>query len=208
MTDDNADIYEINFKFPLRISLLVFLVAVVLDVLYYIVTGSIDKTLIFIGATAAGSGTILTAFYSAKVLSLQLSQNTRSRSDFLNSLEIRKKENAIQYGARWTDPNMQKSRHICREIANLKGNSLDEIKIALDSEAKRSDVFHLLNFFEEMAIGIKYGTINEEMIKEQFEESLLTVWKSLHLWVDDYKKDKGLNEAWILTESLCKAWDQ
>ena len=172
------------------------------------ITGSIEKTLIFVGATSVAAGTILAVFYSAKVLSLQLSQNSRLRTEYLNSIELQKKENSIRYGARWTDPNMQKPRQTCREIANLKGHSLDQEKSALDSDDKRSDVFHLLNFFEEMAAGIKHGTSDEETLKDLFKKSLTTVWKSLHLWIENWKKLHDLEVAWILTEQLHKSWDQ
>jgi len=207
MAHNDVDTLEISFRFPFRISIAVLLVALALDVVFYLVTGSIEKALIFIGATTAAAGTVLAAFYSAKVLSLQLRQNFRSRTEYLSSLELQRKENAIRYGARWTDPNMQKPRKTCREVANLKGHSLEQVRASLDTDEKMQDVFHLLNFFEEMAASIKHSTSDESILKSLFKESLTAVWKSLSLWIEDYKATNDLKEAWLLTEQLYKSWD-
>ena len=204
----STDTFEVNFRFPLRISLAVFVIALGLNVSYFIVTGSIKETLIFVGATTAASGTILAAFYSAKVLSLQLGQNARSQDEYHASISLEKKENSIRYGVRWTDPNMQKPRETCRAIANLKGHSLEETKAALDTEDKKSDVFHLLNYFEEMAMTIKHEMSDEDILRELFSESLIAVGSSLQLWVEDYRKCNELKEAWIEVEALYKSWNR
>jgi hypothetical protein len=49
---------------------------------------------------------------------------------------------------------------------------------------------------------------NEDILRELFKESLVAVWSSLQLWIEDYRKSNELTEAWIEVEALYKSWNQ
>jgi len=207
MSSLNPDSFNLRVNFPVKLlGILVLFIVIVLAALYFYITRSLENTFIFASASAAAAGTILAAFYSARILSLNLEQNTRSRIEYLSNIDLKKKEIAIGYAARWTDPHMQKSRKTCREIANLRGHSLEQIKVFLDSEEKQSDVFHLLNFFEEMGTAIDHEMVDSSILKDLYREPLAFVWESLQLWVEDYKKEHLLSYAWNATEKLYQTW--
>jgi len=208
MSNSDMDIVQLEIAFPVKISVAVFSIAAILDVLFYMTTGSLENTLIFSSATIAAAGTVLAAFYSARILSLQLEQDVRGRAEYLKSLNLKKKENAMQFGARWTDPHMQQSRKICRKITNMKGHSLEQVRSVLNDESKELDVFHLLNFFEEMATAIEHDIADSATLKELYSEAVHSVWQSLHLWIEDYKKTHQLNDAWLLFEKLQGSWSR
>jgi len=208
INSENVDIIRIKVAFPIKISLAVFLIALGLDVFYYWITGSLENTLIFAGATTAASGTVLAAFYSARILSLQLLQEINLKNELAKANSLKKKQNAMLLVSRWTDPHMQNSRKTCRDVANLKGHSLDKIKELIHSEEKKTHIFHLLNFLEEIAASVEHQIVDPEVIYEFYGEIVSTVWKSLDLWIGYYREEHSLENAWTMFEKLHKSWDK
>ena len=88
----------------------------------------------------AAAGTVLAAFYSARILSLQLCQEVRLTDERMESLHLKRLANAMVFGSRWTDSQMKISRKTCRDISNMKGHSLERIVNVLDTEEKKETV--------------------------------------------------------------------
>lgn len=208
MKERSVDRVDVKINFPISITISVVAIAAFLVFFYFTSTGSVEKTLLFSTAAFAAVGTILAAFYTARVLALNLEQDRNSRAEHMLLIELEKKKNAMGYGARWTNPQMQSSRKTCREIANMKGKSLKQISEFLSDEEKKSDVFHLLNFFEEIATAVGCGVADEQTLKELYEEPYSAVWNSLHLWLEQHKKKNGLVSAWDNLEILHKEWSR
>lgn len=203
---DTEVVDSIRVSFPVRISVLVVIVTVAFDVLFFAFSGELKETLLFASASAAAAGTILAAFYAARVLAHQVIQNEAATIQCRDGLSHDRKRIAFEFTARWTAPHMQEARQTCRQIADLKGQSVSEVKKIIDTAEETSDVFHLLNFFEEMAMLIKYDVADGEVLRDNFSEPLRAIWLSLHLWMDDYKKTHGLVDAWNEMECLNSEW--
>lgn len=204
LNDNRVDAVRVSF--PLRISFLVVAIAVVFDVLFYIVTQDLKDTLLFTSASAAAAGTVLASFYSARVLSHQVKQHDQAKLLAEAAKERDKCKCAFDFVAKWTAPHMQEARKTCRQVANLKGQSLEEVKKIIDTEDETSDVFHLLNFFEEMSLLIKYDVADGDVLKEAFQEPLAAIYVPLQLWMDDHKKQNDLTEAWTGLAELQMEW--
>lgn len=204
MATKNVD--SIRVSFPIRISALAVVLTIILDVLFFTFSGELDETLLFVSASAAAAGTILAAFYSARVLAHQVVQNEAATIQCQSELSYNKKKAAFEFTARWTSPHMQEARQTCRQIADMKGQSVSTVKEIIDTAEETSDVFHLLNFFEEMAMLIKYDVADAEILKDNFSEPLKAIWLSLHLWMVDYKNANGLTMAWSEMECLHNEW--
>ena len=140
MHNDFSKIVDIEIRFPIKMSIAVFILAVLFDLSFYLVTTSWKETLIFSAATMAAAGTVLAAFYSARILSLQLCQEVRLTDERMESLHLKRLANAMVFGSRWTDSQMKISRKTCRDISNMKGHSLERIVNVLDTEEKKETV--------------------------------------------------------------------
>mgnify|MGYP003657201329 CR=1 FL=1 len=58
-----------------------------------------------------------------------------------------------------------------------------------------------------MAVAIRYGVADSDALRELHAEPLNAVWTHLHMWVEDYKKEKGLPEAWVELEAVHQKWN-
>ena len=122
-------------------------IAILFVAIYYLLTSSPKDAAIFASASGAAAGTILAAFDLARVLSHQMLIDKKATNARSEALAQQRREFSLSLGSRWTDPHMQHSRATCRKVADLKVHSLQELKLALNTYKKQSNVLHLPNFF-------------------------------------------------------------
>lgn len=202
-----ADEVRFRVDFPFRMSLFILIVTIALDACYFFYTESVPETLIFVAATGAAAAGILAAFYVGRTLSLQLEQHAYNEIRRNDAAEFQKKVAAFQLAWRWTDPSMNSARRTCREIANMRRKSGDEIRSSISDPNQIDDVIHMLNYLEEVSLGVRKKIVDEEMVKEFFQEIFEQIWKTLELWILDYRKERIAPRMWVDFEGLNKKWN-
>lgn len=83
--------------------------------------------------------------------------------------------------------------------------SLDEIKCILDNISSRKQLFMLCDFFEEMAIGIKYHYLNEQVLFEQLYSSTIKNFDNLYGYIQLRRLETKMNVCGHF-EWLVKRW--
>jgi hypothetical protein len=76
-TATTADRIDVQVRFPLSVALISAAVLIALTVAYWWFGGTAKETILFFAAGAAGAGTVVTAFYTARTLNLSLRQEAR-----------------------------------------------------------------------------------------------------------------------------------
>jgi hypothetical protein len=206
MVNEGKDTIWINIKFPIRYTLLIAFVNIVLDVCYFFITKTWDDTLIFTAATGAATGGILAAFYTGRILSYYLRLEKFYKDQQNLAIDFQKKAITMDFAKRWNEPTMKRTRKICREVIDLRSRSAEEAKSIINQENKIDIVIHLLNFFEEIAVAVEYETGNEKMLKEMFKEVVIRTWAGLFLWLTEYRQERNAPMAWEKVETLNGRW--
>jgi len=202
MTSPNDQIGEINF--PLRFTALL-VIAVICVTIWYgvVVSWDLEKVLIFGGAGTATSGTILAAFYMGRALNLAISQASGEIEAERRLIDMHRRERSAKFGERWNDPNMYHAREVCRSILDHDqlGNDLIEFV-----EDKKTNVIHILNFLEEVAISIEHGLVDATLARNQFEGIVIGLWQTLDPWIAQHRITRNRPQIFSKLEGLYNTW--
>lgn len=214
----NADgIVIIQFRFPIAFSAICAISVIVLSAAYYYISQNIKESLIFFAACTAAAGQITASFYTARMLSTSIAQNTlafeqaqtadKNRKQELEAAAITNRHDVLKYtirfGERWNDPSMFNVRDTLREIMEHKGTS-EDLVIFVDS--RRTNIIHLINFLEEIGTAKSLGLIDKEVSREQFDHIVVSSWRKLTQWIEKYRNDRGNKKIWEQYESLFDEW--
>ncbi len=192
----DSDKIEVSIRFPIKISVITAALALALIFLHYYFTNELEETLVFCGAALAAGGAVLAAFYTGRILAFYIRQEQNTERHLGEASLLKKQVNALRFGERWNEPAMGVARKTCREIAGLKGKSLDEINELIKTGDKLDQILHLLNFLEEIAVAVEYKVVDDKIIHELFSEGMKIVWKTLELWIGIYRKERDSPKAW------------
>ncbi len=138
------------------------------------------------GAVAAAAA-VTSAFYIGQ----NLRQGTVSE----------KLNRTILYTSHWNDPNFFHARKSYREIMaqmlqkmeqEPKGDRLKLINELIDEEPDREqNLTNVLNFFEEMALLINKGVIDEGVIEEIYHTVIVRCYSQLEPWIRELRSKRG-----------------
>lgn len=67
-------------------------------------------------------------------------------------------------------------------------------------------IVHLLNLYETWAVGVIFGSINDEMLSEFWRKPLVGHWTQLVSFVEDHRALKQNEEAYVNAEALAVHW--
>lgn len=67
-------------------------------------------------------------------------------------------------------------------------------------------IISLLNYYEAIAIGIKDGAINEEIIKDWWRQTTVRDWTLLYQFVSGYRKERGSSTIYEHAEDIVNSW--
>lgn len=185
-----------EIRLPITASLIATLVLVAFTWLYWHATGNLAETLIFLAALGAAIGTILGAFYSARALTL--TARALAREDVRGKTEI-----ALRFTSKWNDPAMFHVRDAVREIFAL---AHDSPEIDAKIRAKETNLFHFMNFLEEISIAIDIGHADPNILREAFAGVVKLAWTRLSPWVTRLRNSRNNQRIWMHVEQLAGKW--
>lgn len=167
--------------------------AIILTILFY-EYGQLRTTIVF-GASALG---VAGAIYSALLASENLQGVIKHRQlDF-----------SFGYMVRWNDPAFSKLKHRWREILEvIRGRSPEDIeKLLNENKEDRTTAVDVLNFFEEMAIAIKFGTADELILREAFHGIIIDYYSTAEPWIERHRAAKARPRFLCELEELRDKW--
>ena len=183
----SADALDLYVHFPMKVSVFVAVLTVLLSGMYYLDTRSTKETLVFFAASVAAAGAVLAAIYTARTLNLQLAASAAQRE-----MDLRKF--ALTFAARWNESSMLETRKTCREVVNIKHKGLDEMIAAIGIGPTQDSVINLLNFFEEISISIDERVADERVLYDSFSEVCFQLSATLDGWVTHYRQVRGARQ--------------
>jgi hypothetical protein len=217
VTQGADTIGRVRVSFPLRLSLISAAVAVLLTLYFWWLSSSPKETLIFFAACAAAAGQITASFYTARMLSETIKQNDQAGFREAESLRRAEKLEAaaeardkhsmrlftLNFGTRYNDPTMYHIRDTVRELVVHGGTDGELLALV---EKKSTNVIHILNFLEEIGTCYRLGLCEEELIRDQFDAILVSIWSCLLPWIVQYRKLRKNDGIWQDVERLHKLW--
>jgi hypothetical protein len=208
---------QVNVSFPLRASLISAAVAIILTICFWFISSSPKETLIFFAACVAAAGQVTPSFYTARTLSETIKQNDQAAVRDAESLRRAEKLEAaaeardkhavrlftLQFGTRYNDPTMYHIRDTLRELLAHQGTEQEMLVLV---EKKNTNVIHILNFLEEIGTCHRLGLCEDDLIRDQFDSILVSIWSCLLPWIIQHRKQRKNDGIWEDVERLAKLW--
>jgi len=210
MAGDADTIGRVNIRFPVTFSLVCAVLLAGLTYWYWRESQSSKETLIFFGAGLAAVSQVAAAFYTARILAATLKKDERdaqreqraeARAQAQESLLM--KQQALRFGERWNDPSMFHARDTLRALIRAHAVSADELQKEIDG--RETNVIHVMNFLEEMATSCRYGVVDTNMMRDQFDYVVISTWEVLFPWIQKHRKTRD-GDVWEDVEKLYAAW--
>jgi len=139
--------------------------------------------------------------FSALLATFNSLEGTRHISD---RIQFDRVENSFRYLQQWDTASLLKARDLFREIAKEKDAfSQDAIKARFktDSELERS-VIYFFNFVEEILLSIESKRVDEDVLKDAFQEVFRINHEIFFRTFESYRKSstarnsKKLSDRW------------
>lgn len=169
-----------------------------------------QNTLLFFAAACAAAGQLAGVFYAARILELSAQTNleTTRESSRVRDQDLMKAkcDCARQFGSRWNDATIFHVRQQCQNLLDAKGNQ-DEVRKIIDaSDNSKTNVKHLLNFLEELAVSLECGLCDEAVAKRLFCGIVVDLWHSVDFYVREHRTRRGRPKIWVDLEKLYDRW--
>jgi hypothetical protein len=208
---------QINITFPIGFTAIAAVALLLLTAFFWYESQSAKDTLIFFGAGVAAVGQLAAAFYTARMLAAALNKDRadgeaeqkREERDARHEEreaardKFRLKLTAMDFGRRWNDPGMFHARDTLREIFR-RHDAKEELKEFI--EERQTNVIHCLNFLEEFATSCRYGLSDEELLRNQFDEIVVSIWRKLNPWIESHRESRRNKAIWEDLEWAFDRW--
>lgn len=163
-----------------------FQIAAILVYLYSGARGNTREILVF-GSIALAVSVILAILISLAQSINQLMEAIKVGND--NS----KLDRTINYIARWNSNEISESRKnvliLMRKLKSVSGSDYHLILDSLDEEADiREDLTLILNFFEEMSIGVELGMLNEDLLRRFYKSIIFDFYIILSPYIETHRQ--------------------
>lgn len=188
----------VEVHFPITASLIAVILVGILCWIYWLTTSDWSKVAIFLAASSAAAGAVLSAFYAARALDQTVAALERQEVDHRKAM-------AFQFTGKWNDPAMYYVRDAIRELFAGDHNSAAFKELL---KAKETNVIHFLNFLEEVAIAIENDVADAQILKNAFAGVVVTAWTKLGAWTIEERRNCGRPLIWIKVEELARQWAQ
>jgi hypothetical protein len=166
MPNEQANVGKLfEVRLPVTVAIVFGAIVIALTVGFYFITESYKETLVFLAAAAATSGTLLAAFYNGRTLAHLISLQEEQRTNSAATEGKERKARGLLFGTRWNDPTMFHARDTFREILDRRnelvgGNLIDFV------EERKTNVIHILNFFEEIGFSVENDLVDYDIVKD------------------------------------------
>lgn len=201
--------FDIRFSFVITFSAIASLTLIAITYWYWRETQSVKDTLVFFSVGAAAVGQITASFYTARVLAATMRRDDRDakRADaaearFEAQRIAQMKRDSLRFGERWNDASMFRARDALRKVHRHHATSEEDLKKFVDEQ--ETDVMHVINFLEEIATACRLETVDPEIMRQQFDDIVVTTWRRLYPWIE--KQRSGNVFIWEDLERLFDAW--
>lgn len=166
------------------------------------------EVFIFAGIAIVGSAIILSLAYLMSALN-QVSKSIQSINN------IPKIDRSLGYIARWSSPTLNEAR---KKIAFLVQtaeenypNSAKELEFIMERKFEEEpdlvqDLVLILNFLEEMAIGIKLGVLDEKLLKEFYRSIVISFSEKFGRFIFKRRKMTFNAKLYSSFENLSEVW--
>ncbi len=109
---------------------------------------------------------------------------------------------------RWNSPSYFDIKTQWREIHEaLEKRSPQERAVDINSDLKkRTVVVEIFNFYEEMAVAINLGSVDEEVLKRFFRTIVLRYWYDYEFWVGQHRVNRQAPRFATELEEVARKW--
>lgn len=179
-------------------------------IMYFLVPASYQQALLFFAAACAAAGQLAAAFYAARVLEFTSRSNLEV---FQTSSRLRDEERlraqkicAQSFATRWNDATMFHARRHCQALIDEKGGQDHVISLIKSTPDNTTNVKHVLNFLEELAISIDSELCSDDVAKKFFGGIVVKIWHAVDFYVRQHRIDRARPLIWAGLESLYDRW--
>jgi hypothetical protein len=191
-----------NVSFPVGIGGVLGAIVIALTYLHFKYP-DYRPDIVFFSLAVTAAATLGSAFYIGHTLRAQI-ENEQKRQEQLP------KELAISYLNRWNTPEFFYTRKTYGVVFDkFRQSGAAAVKTYLLDPAnagEASNVGHILNFWEEMAIAIHRGLADEELIFSAYRGTVVRSFNALSDWVEEERRLKGTQKLWEEAEQLYNIW--
>ncbi len=187
-----VDIYFLKSLSPTLIFMIITIISVLLLFYYHYAQDINDNKRIIIAALIAIIGILFQGAFSL---------HTHMRTKAMEVLrDSRKNENYINA--------VKAFRQFLKSRSDLKPCAIEEFIYAPDPEEKQaiSNLVIIANFYEELAIYIKYKEVYEPILEDFYKPSLLKFCSDIKDWIQPLRSYYGSPLVFCNMEALYKYW--
>lgn len=95
-----------------------------------------------------------------------------------------------------------------KTLSASKPLSLQQILEAFEADARvRVSVHKLLNYFENLANGIRHHVLNEQIIKSYFRTNMAMYFREFEAYIR-YERGSGFARVWLELEETIRRWEE
>ncbi|MFN6537937.1 MAG: DUF4760 domain-containing protein [Nostoc sp. EkiNYC01] len=188
--------FKLNVSLTIGVLALIFSIAIICCFTFY--QNNIDREVLkFIVTTVGVSGGITSAFYVGE--------------SFRQNIKSKKQDKAMMYISAWTSPQFAIVRKSLRQIRDLiKAIPEDNQSQVINEELNKKpdlgeDIVTVLNFLEEIAVGIDNDLIDEDIIYQYFQIIVQRVCRVFRIWVEEQRRQRG-NKLYSSLFELNNRW--
>jgi Domain of unknown function (DUF4760) len=192
-----------KFKFPIKVTLLSILLALIVSGTYASVQDSRTResiTFTVTTLTAALGG--IAAFYALQELKQSL--ETRNLEE-----EARKIERTVELIGAWDEEQFAKARVTIADLLktmDANPNKTEELCNQLKSNpSAQQDATLILNLLEKISIFCETGLLNERLLKNFYRPILLRCWDVFAVYIVDRRKEMN-DELYGSLEKVYRRW--
>lgn len=144
----------------------------------------------FITLVLTAAGGLAAAHYLSESLRMQVDQQKRTE--------------AFHFIERWNDPQMFYVRSACYEALDLgQSRGKDAVKELLREKPNLAvNARQLLNLLEEIAIAVRVGHVDEELVVSFFLTLVTRAYRSFEAWIEDHQRIVGTQRIWQELKAL------
>jgi len=204
MSHPSDAIGRIRIEFPVKFTVIVTIGVLLLSGVHWALTDSLSQAAVFLAAASAAGGTIVTAFYTGRTLSLFISQQITLQAREFAIDELGKKERAFAFAERWNNPSMYHVQIVLRSIIEMRGKPEEEVKNYVESN--KTNVIQIFNFLEELAFAVEHDLVDKELVQNQFSGIVVGLWQIAEPWIKRHREARGRPKIWEKVEETAKAW--
>lgn len=163
---------------------------------YFYLNVPLRDTITFAALALTAAAGIGSGFYLAQSLRMQAEQQ--------------KQAEAFALIARWNSPDLFYARNASfKALQVFQSQGEASVRELLDKdESVANNARHVLNFLEELAIAVRIGHVDEELVSDAFAGLVIRSFKAYESWINEHRRVTGRQKLWTELETLYRRWEK